>query len=146
MEPDERVGRLLRDLLDVHPALRREHEERLLDAAIEGDREVVLLLDIGGLLDPERAHDVAANVETEDLLRLLLRVGRVVGELDPAGLAAAARQHLRLDDDRAAELLGRGARLLGGLRRPPVRDGNAEALEELLALILVEVQSDGESR
>ena len=44
-----------------------------------------------------------------------------------------------------AELLGRGARLLRRLRRPPLRDGDAEALEELLALILVEVQSDRDS-
>ena len=50
---------------------------------------------------------MAADVEAEDLARLLLGVRRVVGELDAAGLAAAAGQHLRLDDDGAAELLGR---------------------------------------
>ena len=61
------------------------------------------------------------------VLRLLLGVGRVLGELDAAGLAAAAGQHLRLDDDRAAELLGRRARLLGRRREPPVGDGDAEA-------------------
>ena len=88
---------------------------------------------------------MAANVEAEDLLRLLLRVRRVVGELDPARLAAAARQHLRLHDDLAADLLGRRARLLRRRRRPSLRDGDAEALEELLALILVEVQSGRES-
>ena len=42
VEPDERVGILLRDLLDLDAALRREHEERLLRAAVERDREVVL--------------------------------------------------------------------------------------------------------
>ena len=53
-------------------------------------------------------------------LRLLLGVVRVVGELDPARLAAAAGQHLRLDDDGAAELLGGRARLLRRVvaRRP----------------------------
>ena len=76
VQPDERVGRLLRDLLDVDPALRREHEERLLRAAVERDREVVLLRDVGGALDPERADDVAADVEPEDLPRLLLGVRR----------------------------------------------------------------------
>ena len=70
---------------------------------------------------------------------LLLGVVRVVGELDPAGLAAPARQHLGLDDDLAAELLGGGARLLGRRRQPPLRDGDAEAAEELLALVLVEI-------
>ena len=62
-----------------------------------------------------------------------------VGELDAAGLAAAARQHLSLDDDRAAELLGRGARLLRRRREPPLGDGDPEPPEELLALVLVEV-------
>ena len=47
----------------------------------------------------------------------------VVGELDAACLAAAADQHLRLDDDRAADLLGRRARLLGRLGDGAGRDG-----------------------
>ena len=109
VQPHERVRVLLGDLLDLDAALRREHEERLLRAAVERDREVVLLRDVRGLLDPDLLDDVAADVEAEDVARLLLGVGGVVGELDAAGLAAAARQHLRLDDDLAAELL-RGAR------------------------------------
>ena len=47
----------------------------------------------------------------------------VVGELDAAGLAAAAGQHLRLDDDAAADLLGRGARLLGRQATRPSETG-----------------------
>ena len=66
-------------------------------------------------------------------------------ELDAAGLAAPAGQHLRLDDDLAAELLRRLPRLLGSRREPPVGDGDPVAREELLALILVEVQSGRES-
>ena len=87
--------------------------------------------------------DVAADVEPEDAARLLLGVGGVVGELDAAGLAAAAGQHLRLDDDRAAELLGRLARLLRRRREPPLGDGDADAPEELLALVLVEIHGGG---
>ena len=123
MEPDERVGVLLGDLLDLDAALRREHEERLLRAAVERDREVVLLRDVGRLLDPERADDVAVDVEAEDVLRLRLGVVGLVGELDAAGLAAAAGQHLRLDDDRAADLLRRGARLLRRVARRPSETG-----------------------
>src|SRR5206468_3792959 len=63
VEPDERVGVLLGDLLDLDAALRREHEERLLHAAIERDREVVLLRDVGGLLDPKLVDDMAVDVE-----------------------------------------------------------------------------------
>src|SRR5581483_11852548 len=83
--------------------------------------------------------DVAADVEAEDAARLLLRVGRVVGEPDAAGLAAPAGQHLRLDDDGAAEAGRRGPRLLGRDGEPPVGDGDADAPEELLALVLVEI-------
>ena len=139
MEPHERLGALLGDLLDVDAALRREHVEQPLRAPVEREREVVLLRDVGGLLDPEPPHDVAADVEPEDLLRPLLGLVRVGGELDPAGLAAPAGEHLRLDDDRASEHLGRLACLGGGRREPPLGDGDPGALEELLALVLVEV-------
>ena len=122
VQPDERVRVLLGDLLDLDAALRREHEERLLRAAVERDREVVLLRDVGRLLDPELAHDVAADVEAEDVARLLLGVGGILGELDAAGLAAAAGQHLRLDDDRAAELRRR-------LRAPPPASSRAARRE-----------------
>src|SRR5581483_8860742 len=125
------------DLFDLDTALRREHEERLLRATVEGDREVVLLRDVGGLLDPELLDDVAADVEADDVLRLLLGVGGVVGELHAARLAATAGQHLSLDDDGAAEFLGGSASLVGRDGETPVRHRDAEAAEELLALVLV---------
>ena len=88
---------------------------------------------------------MAADVHSEDRLRVALGLFRSGGELDAAGLAAPAGQHLRLDDDLTAELLGRLPRL--GRRRgyAPFRDRNAEAAEELLALVLVEVHRAGES-
>src|SRR4029077_8370819 len=88
VQADERVGARGRNLLDVHAARRREHEQRLLRAAVEGDREVVLLGDIGGGLDPEPADDVAADVKAENLLRALLRLVRSLGALYPPALAA----------------------------------------------------------
>ena len=113
VETHERVGVVRGDVLDLDTALRGEHEERLLRAPVERDREVVLLRDVGGLLDPELLDDMAADVETDDVLCLLLGVGGILGELDPARLTAAARQHLGLDDDLRPELLGRRARLGG---------------------------------
>ena len=98
----KRVGTLLGDLLDLDPALLREHEQRLFLAAVEGDGQVVLLRDLRRALDPEPVHDVAADVEPEDLARLRLGVGRIVGELDPARLPSAAGQDLSLHDDLAA--------------------------------------------
>ena len=74
VQPNERLRALLGDLLDVDAALGREHVERLLRAAIEREREVVLLRDLARLLDPDLAHDVPADVQAEDLLGLVARV------------------------------------------------------------------------
>jgi len=82
---------------------------------------------------------VPADVETEDLLRLLLGVVRARRELDAARLAAAAGQDLSLDDDRAAELLCGRARVLRRILPPALRDRDADAPEELLPLVLVQV-------
>ena len=145
VQPDEPLGVRGRDLLDVDPALGREHEERLLHTTVEGQRQVVLALDVGRLLDPEPADDVAADVHAEDRFAWSSASSGVAGELDAAGLAAPARQHLRLDDDLAAELLGRLPRLRRRLRDTSLGDRDAEAAEELLALMLVEVHRAGES-
>ena len=135
----EGVRALLRDLLDVHAALRREHEERLLLAPVEGDREVVLPRDVRRPLDPEPADDVAADVHAEDRCGVGLGLVGRVGELDPAGLAAAADEHLRLDDDLPAELLRGRPGLLRRRRQTPLGDGDPRAREELLPLVLVEI-------
>ena len=63
-----------------------------------------------------------------------------VGDLDAAGLAAAAGQHLRLDDDAAAaERLGAGSSLFGRVRDAALAGRDAVAGEELLALMFVEI-------
>ena len=70
---------------------------------------------------------------------MLARLVAVLGELDAAGLAAAADLHLRLDDARVADLVGRLDGLVDRGRRGAGRDGDAVAGEELLALVLEEV-------
>ncbi len=80
-----------------------------------------------------------ANLEPEDLGRPLGGLGRRGGEPHPTRLAAAAGQHLRLHDDRPAELLGRAPRLVGRRHEPPCRDRDSVAREQLLALVLVEI-------
>ena len=101
----QRLRALGGDLLDVHAALRGEHHERRLRRAVEDDGGVVLAGDVGRLLDPQLVHGVAADVHPEDRRGVLAHRVGVVGELDPAGLAAAADLHLRLDDDRVADHL-----------------------------------------
>ena len=70
---------------------------------------------------------------------MLLDLGAVLGELDAARLAAAADQHLGLDDDRVAELLGGLDGLGGGCGRAPLGYGNAVLLEELLSLVFEKI-------
>ena len=80
-----------------------------------------------------------ADVHAEDVTGASLGVVRALGELDPAGLPAAAGQHLRLHDDLAVELARGRARLLRSGREPSLGHGDSEARKELLSLILVEI-------
>ena len=73
------------------------------------------------------------------LLRVLARLRLVRGELHAAGLAAPADQHLRLDDDRVADLVGRADGLLDGRDGSPGRHLQAVTGEQLLALVLQQV-------
>src|SRR5262249_20214891 len=111
----------------------------------ERDREVVLLRDVRGLLDPELSNDVATDIETEDLAGARLGLVQRRCELDPTCLTAPAGEDLRLDDDRAAELLGSRPCLCRCLGGTPLRHREAGAPEELFTLILVEVQAAGET-
>ena len=86
-----------------------------------------------------RLHDVALDVQSEDVASARLGFSGRRRELDPTCLPATAGEDLRLDDDRAAELLGRHARLLWCARQPAVGDGNPSLSKQLLALILVQV-------
>lgn len=68
--------------------------------------------------DHDLLDDVALDVEAEDRLSFLVGFVGGVGELDAAGLAAAAGLHLRLDDQQrrtvCQELARTLARLFGG--------------------------------
>ncbi len=145
VEPHERVRAGRGDLLDLDPALGREHEKRLLRAAVEREREVVLALDVRRTLDPQLRHDVTADVHAEDLSRVRLDLVPGLRELDPPGLAATAGEHLRLHHRRVAELVRRRTRAGRIDREAAVRDRDPVLPEELLPLVLVEVQSARES-
>ena len=105
-----RVG--LRDLLDLDTALDAGDAEVLAVGAVEQEGEVVLLLDARGRRDQHPVDGQALDLHPEDGLGVRLGLVGGLGQLDAAGLAAAAGLHLRLDDA-DAELLGGGARLRG---------------------------------
>ena len=106
------LGDFGRHLLDVDAALGGEHAEVQLGPAVEGEAGVVLLGDVGRVLDPDAAHDVALDVHAEDVAGVGAHLVGVGGQLDAARLAPAAHLHLGLDHDRVARLLGLGDRLV----------------------------------
>ena len=87
---------------------------------------------------------VRDQVHAEDLLRGLARGGRALDHLHAAALAAAAGVDLRLDDDELVVGLG-DQRLRGRLGlvdaegRASLGDRDAELLEDLLGLVLVDL-------
>ena len=135
----DRARVLLGHGLDVHAAAGGEHDQRLLGAAVEDDRGVVLGRDLRCALHPHLVDGEAADVHPEDGVGVLARLVLVVGQLDPAGLPAAPDLHLCLDDAREADLLGGRDGLVDGARRASVWDGDVVAGEELLALIFEQV-------
>ena len=141
VDPRDRLGVLLGDTFDVDAALRGEHAEVLLGAAVERERRVVLLGDVGRVLDPDDLHDVALDVHAEDVPGVGADLGGVVGELDAAGFPAAADLHLRLHDDRIADAVGRGDRVVDRGHGLAGGDGNPVAREQLLALILEQIHA-----
>ena len=143
VDPDlgDGVGVLLGHRLDLHAALGREHPEVLLGRAVEGEAGVVLLGDVGRELDPDDLDGVALDVHAEDVPGVGAHLVGVVGELDAAGLAAAAHLHLGLHHHRVADALGGGDGVVDGGDGLAGADRDPVAREELLALVLVEVHS-----
>src|SRR3990172_2215126 len=108
---------LLGNLLDVDAAHVAEDHHRQLGEGVVGDGSEVLLRDSRLRLDEDAAGPLAPYLKAQDSLRGRFRLFRRAGELDPAGLHAAAREHLRLQHDGPPHLPGPA----GG--PPPPRGG-----------------------
>ena len=139
VDPRNRVGVLLADLLDVHAALRREHHQRLLGSPVEDDRGVVLGGDVGRALHPQLVDREPADVHPEDRVRVGLRRVGVLRDLDAASLAAAPDLDLCLYDDGKAELLGRLARFLRRDGPLSLRHGYPVLRENLFPLVFEKI-------
>ena len=138
---DDLLGRLGRDLLDLHPALGAGDDRDRLRLAIDHHPEVELARDLARLLDVHAAHDAALGPGLMGHQRLAEQLGgevaRLLGrshQLDAAGLAAPAGMDLRLDD--RLGLPERGERrggLLGGDAGLPLGTGTPKRPSTCLA-------------
>jgi len=127
-------------LLDVHSARAGGHHSHAASRAVQHHAQVQFRLDISSRIDQDLLHGQPLDVHAEDAPRDLLGlIGRLC-QLDAAGLAAAAHQHLRLDDDRPAEALGDIACFLGRLSHLALGHGNPVLPENPLRLELLEFQ------
>ena len=138
-DPGQRLGPLDRELLDLHAALDRGHGQEGAVGPVEQVGEVVLLGDVAGLGHHHLVDDVPLDVQPEDVLGARLGVVGVVGELDAAGLAAAADLDLRLDDDGRGDLARDRLRLLGRLGDATGEHGHAVRGEQVTRLVLEQI-------
>ena len=151
------LGGVVGHLLDVHAAFRRDDESDLAGGAVDEHRQVEFGVDIGAVLDVE-AVDLLSGLAgldrhkgvAEHLLGEFLDLVDGLGEAHAAllagggflelALAAAARMDLGLHDpERSAEFLGGGLCLVGREDGLAAGDGQAEFLQDCLALIFMDV-------
>jgi len=136
-----RLGLLLGHLLDVDAANGGEDHHRALARAVPHHARVVLLLHLRLGVHQHAARALAADLEHEDLARVRFRLRRRVRELDPTGLHAPTRQHLRLDHGRAGDPLRDRAGLVRVGREAVVGHGDAGTLDDLPRLVLEEAHA-----
>jgi hypothetical protein len=113
----------------------------LLGRSIEGERGVVLLGDVRRVLDPDALDDVSLDVEAQDVPGVESYLVDVVGELDPAGLAATTDLDLGLHDNRVAGGVSCRDGLVNSVGDPSRGDRDAEGRKELLPLILEKIHA-----
>ena len=126
-------------LLDLHPALHRAHGEVGAVGPVEQEGDVVLLGDVAGLGHQQFLHDVALDVQAQDVRGVgegVVRGGRV---FDTPRFAATSRLDLSFHHDRSADLLGDRLGVLRGGRYPAGCGGNVMLGEQFLRLILEKV-------
>ena len=140
LQAQQRIDRQAQDrlrvgdcrLLDLDPALGAGDDRHRLGPTVQDQPQVELLGDVGRRRDQHGLHPNALDVQADDLARPLLRLVRAGGQLDAAGLAPAADQHLRLDHHRPADALRGGARLLRAGRHLAGQQRHAVAGKDLL--------------
>ena len=146
VQADERVGLRRRDLLDLDAALGREHEQRLLLAAVEGDREVVLALAMSDARSIQSLRTTWPRMSSPRISRAFSSASSgVAASLIPPALPRPPVSTCALTTTGPPSSSAAARASSGERREPPLGDGDPVAAEELLALVLVEVHGPGES-
>ncbi len=161
VEAVDLLRRVVRHVLDVHPALGRGDEGDPAALPVDEQGEVEFLRDVDAVGDVEPVHLLAGRAGLHGDERVAEHVGgggadlvSAAGEADAAlrvgrellelPLAAAARMDLRLHDiKRPGQFLRRRHRLVDAHRGEAGGDGHAPLREQFLGLIFVDVHGAG---
>src|SRR5579872_4903713 len=159
-EGDDLLRGLVRDFLDVDAAFGRHHERHFARFAVDQDREIELLVDVGAVFDVETIDLLAVRAglhrhqrSAQHLLGEFVDLGKGLGNAHAAfaagggflegALAAAPRVDLALHHpDRAGEALCGRIRIGCVQHRHALRDGDTEFAEQGLGLIFMDIHLD----
>jgi hypothetical protein len=146
---EDLVGRIVRDLFDIHAAMLRGHEHHLGRRTVQHQAEIEFAVDGRTGFNQQALHLlpggaglVRDELHTQNLLGILVGLFDGLGQLDAAALAATAGVDLRFDDDdRVAsreQRLGGVVGLFDGGGHLAAGHGDAVFAEDFLGLVLVD--------
>ena len=159
-EADDLFRAVVRDVLDVDAAFGRNHERHFAGFAVDQDREIKLLVDIGAFLDVEPVDLLAVR---PGLHRHQRRAQHLLGEFVDLGdrfgdahatlvagggflelaLAAAAGMDLAFyHPDGAGKGLGCGIGIGRPQHRHALRDRHPEFVQQRLGLVFMDIHLD----
>ena len=159
-ETDDLLRRVVRDVLDVDAAFGGDHERHLGGFAVDQDREIKLLVDVGAFLDVEPVDLLAMwpglhrdQRRAQHLLGEFIDLGDRFGDADAAlvagrgllelALAAAAGMDLALHHpDRAGKRLRGRVGIGSPQHRHALRDRHPEFVQQRLGLVFMDVHLD----
>src|SRR4051812_32608637 len=159
-ETHDLFGGVVRDILDIDAAFGGDHERHFGGFAIDQDREIELLLDVGAFLDVEPVDLLALRAglhrdqgRAQHLPGELVDLGDRFGDPDAAlvaggsfvefALAAAAGVDLALHHpDRSAKLFGGGIRFRRLQHGDTLGNRHAELVQQRLGLVFMDIHLD----
>src|SRR6478609_7663298 len=156
-EGHDLFGRVVRDVLDIDAAFGGNHERYFGGFAVDQDREIELLVDVGAFLDIQPVDLLAVRPGlhrdqgcAQHLAGEFIDLGDRFGDADAAlvaggcflelALAAAAGMNLALHHpDRTAHRLRRDIGIGSAQHRHAFRDRHAKFMQQRLGLVFVNI-------